>query len=232
MIHIKWDIKRGADIYRQVFDGRLKSWISTGKIKRGETVVLRSGFSGWRKPEELKELIPYFQRHERAEARKLKTRKQRKEVLVEKNPINPVRNTESSRKENKISNGVKSILIIDDEKDLCLLLGDALRIHGYNVKSVNTKRDAMDSLRMQAPDMVFCDLKLPDGDGMAILTKIRAISPRTIVSMITAYGSKETRDEAKRLGAYGFIDKPFSEEDILENIRDLSKPKRPKTGII
>ena len=81
----------------------------------------------------------------------------------------------------------------------------------------------MSSLNTQVPDMVFCDLKLPDGDGMKILSKVRSISPRTIVSMITAYGSEEARDEAKRLGAYSFIDKPFSEEDILENIREFSK---------
>jgi len=40
--------------------------------------------------------------------------------------------------------------------------------------------------------------------------------------MVTAYGSEETRDEARRLGAHSFIDKPFSEEDILENIKELS----------
>ena len=203
MVNIKWDIKRGADIYRQVFDGRLKSWISTGKIKRGEIVVIRSGFSGWRKPEELKELIPCFQRYERAELRKLKIRKPARNGGLEKN-------------------GVKSILIIDDEKDLCLLLGDALSSHGYNVKSVHTKKEAMSSLKTQAPDLVYCDLKLPDGDGMKILSKIKSISPRTIVSMITAHGSEQTRDEARVLGAHSFIDKPFNEEDILENIKELS----------
>jgi len=204
MVTIKWDIKRGADVYRQVSDGRLKSWISTGKVKCGDTVVYRGGFSGWRKPEELEELIPYFQRYERARARKLRIRKPARRAILEKTQIN-------------------SILIIDDEKDLCLLLGDTLISHGYNVKSVHTRKEAMSSLKTQAPDMVFCDLKLPDGDGMSILSKIRSISPRTIVSMITAYGSEETRDEAKRLGAYSFIDKPFSEEDILENIKKLSK---------
>ena len=71
--------------------------------------------------------------------------------------------------------------------------------------------------------MVFCDLKLPDGEGMKILSKIKKLSPGTIVNIITAYGSDEARDEAKRLGAYSFIDKPFSEEDILENIKELSK---------
>ncbi len=223
MAEIKWDIKRGADVYRQVFDSRLKSWISTGKIKPGEVVVYRSGFSGWRKPEELNEIIPYFRRYEKAQLRKIKRRKLITKALLEKIQINPVRNTESSREENKISNGVKNILIIDDEKDLCQLLGDALSSHDYNVRFAHTEKDALSSLKEQTPDMVFCDLKLPDGDGMKILSKIKKISPGTIVNIITAYGSDEARDEAKRLGAYSFIDKPFSEEDILGNIREFCK---------
>ena len=204
MKNIKWDIKRGADVYRQVFDGRLKFWISTGKVKRGEAVVMRSGFSGWRKPEEVEELTPYFQRYRRAQARRLIKEKPAGGALTEKTRI-------------------KSILIIDDEKDLCLLLGDALSSHGYHVKCVHTRKEAMSSLKTQVPDMIFCDLKLPDGDGMRILSKIRSISPKTIVNMITAYGSEEARDEATRLGAYGFIDKPFSEEDVLKNIKEISK---------
>jgi CheY-like chemotaxis protein len=204
MVEIKWDIKRGADVYRQVFDSRLKSWISTGKIKPGEVVVYRSGFSGWRKPEELNEIIPYFRRYEKAQLRKIKRRKPARSTLPEKTQI-------------------KNILIIDDEKDLCQLLGDTLNSHDYNVKFAHTKKNALSSLKEQTPDMVFCDLKLPDGDGMKILSKIKKISPGTIVNIITAYGSDETRDEAKRLGAYSFIDKPFSEEDILGNIREFCK---------
>lgn len=204
MVEIKWDIKRGADVYRQVFDSRLKSWISTGKIKPGEVVVYRSGFSGWRKPEELNEIIPYFRRYEKAQLRKIKRSKPARSTLPEKTQI-------------------KNILIIDDEKDLCQLLGDTLSSHDYNVKFAHTKKNALSSLKEQTPDMVFCDLKLPDGDGMKILSKIKKISPGTIVNIITAYGSDETRDEAKRLGAYSFIDKPFSEEDILGNIREFCK---------
>ena len=204
MAEIKWDIKRGADIYRQVLDNRLKSWISTGKLKLGEVVVWRSGFSGWRRPEEVEKLISYFRRYEKAQLRKLKRRKPERSTLPEITQI-------------------KNILIIDDEKDLCQLLGDALSSYDYNVKFVHTKKTALSSLKEQTPDMVFCDLKLSDGDGMKILSKIKSISPGTIVNIITAYGSDETRDEAKRLGANSFIDKPFNEEDILRNIREFSK---------
>ncbi|MDP3787536.1 MAG: response regulator [Candidatus Omnitrophota bacterium] len=204
MAEIRWDIKRSADVYRQILDARLKFWISAGKIKSGEVIVWRGGFSGWRKPEELEELIPYFRRYERSQLRKTKRRKPVRRAILEKTQI-------------------KNILIIDDEKDLCQLLGDTLSSHGYNVEFAHTKKEAFSSLKSQTPDMVFCDLKLPDGDGMRILSKIRKIMPGTIVNIITAYGSEEARDEARRLGAHGFIDKPFSEEDILDNIREFRK---------
>jgi len=204
MVEIKWDIKKGADVYRQVFDSRLKSWISTGKIKPGEVVVYRSGFSGWRKPEELNEIIPYFRRYEKAQLRKIKRRKPARSALPKKTQI-------------------KNILIIDDEKDLCQLLGDTLSSHGYNVECANNRREAMSSLKSHSPDLVFLDLKLPDGDGLRLLSCIKKINPITAVNIISAYGTEEVRDEARKLGAYGFIDKPFSEETILKSIRELRK---------
>lgn len=204
MAEIRWDIRRGADIYRQILDGRLRHWISTGKIKPGEVVVWRSGFSGWRKPEELEELISYFQHYEIVQLRKIKRRESVRKALSEKTRV-------------------KNILIIDDEKDLCRLLGDTLSSHGYNVEFANTRREAMSSLKRRSPDLVFLDLKLPDGDGLKLLCKIRKINHSTIVNIITAYGNEEIRDEARKLGAYGFIDKPFSEEDILRSIRELRK---------
>ncbi len=200
MAEIRWDIRRGADIYRQILDSRLRRWISTGKIKPGEVVVWRSGFSGWRRPEELEELISCFQRYERVQLRKIRRREPVRKALPEKTQV-------------------KNILIIDDEKDLCQLLGDALSSRGYNVKFANTRREAMSSFKSRLPDLVFLDLKLPDGDGLRLLSCIKKINPGTTVNIISAYGTEEVRDEARNLGAHGFIDKPFSEEDILRSIR-------------
>ena len=204
MAEIRWDIKRSADVYRQILDARLKFWISNGKIKPGEVVVWRGGFSGWRRPEELEELIPYFRRYERTQLRKLKRRKLKREVLTKKSQI-------------------KNILIIDDEKDLCELLSDTLTQRRYNVACVNTQKEATRIIKRGLPDLVFLDLKLPDGDGMKLISKIKKINPDTVVNVISAYGSEDAKEKAMELGVNRFIDKPFSEEAILRSIRELRK---------
>jgi CheY-like chemotaxis protein len=206
MPEIKWDIKRGADIYRQVSDARLRGWISTGKIKSGEAVVWRSGFSGWRKPEELEELkVCFTQWNEKQLIIKVKTPEKRIPFLRE----------------------IKNILIIDDEKDLCSLLSDALRERMFNVSIANTIKEATAHLDREMSDAVFLDLKLPDGNGMDILSQIKKMHPETIVFIISAYGSEETREEASEKGAYAFIDKPFTDDEILRNIDKVNSIPAP-----
>ncbi len=201
MAEIKYDIRRGADIYRAIYFARLRDWISKGRIKRGEVIVWRSGLSGWRRPEELEELIPFFEQWE-------------KQQIIRKKP-------KRRRKARKIR--IKNILIIDDEKDLCKLLDRILSPKGYNVVTANTKREGLACIRKGVPDLVFLDLKLPDGDGMKIIPKIRKINPRAIVNIISAYGSEERREEARQKEIYTFIDKPFTEKKILGSIRELRK---------
>lgn len=201
MIEIKWDIRRSADIYNQILDARLKSWISAGKIKPGETVVWKSGFSGWRKPEELDELIPYFRRRERILSRKTKREKRSRKVLVRSQ--------------------IKNILIVDDEKDLRDLLSAALVSRQYNVDCAATIKEAVRSIKRNLYDLMFLDLKLPDGDGMKLVSKIKKINPDMIVNIISAYGNPETQAKATELGVNRFIDKPFSEKDIIKSIKEL-----------
>lgn len=205
MTEIKYDIKRGADVYREVYGVRLRSWISKGVIKRGEAVVWRSGLSGWRKPEELEELAPFFEQWEKQRLREAKRRKG--QILL-------------PRKRRK--RDIRNILVIDDEKDLCKLLSSILSSKGYNVASANTKREGIASIKKERPDLVLLDLKLPDGNGMDLLPKIKKMSPGTVVSIISAYGNEESREEAKGKGVYSFIDKPFVEENILRSIKAVS----------
>jgi len=200
MAEIKYDIRRGADIYRLIYFARLKSWILKGIIKKGEAIVWRSGLSGWRKPEELEELKPYFEQKEEAALKEIKK---------------AVKTAPFPRKR------IKNILIIEDEDDLCWLLSNILKDKGYNVSIANTISKGVACLK-ELPDLVFLDLKLPDGDGMDIISKIDEISPESLVTIISAYGSKEVMDEVMKKGVYSFIDKPFAEENILRTIEQIS----------
>jgi CheY-like chemotaxis protein len=198
MLELKYDVRRGADTYRLIYQSRLKSWILNGLIKRDEVLVWRSGLSGWRKPEELEELIPFFEQREQA-----RVRREKEELRTVRLP---------KRK-------IKNILIVDDEEDLCWLLSNALQSKGYNVSVANSITKGIACLKKRVPHLVLLDLKLPDGNGMDILSEIKATAPQAVVVIISAYGSEEKRAEAKNHeGVHGFIDKPFTEERILETI--------------
>ena len=208
MKEIKYDVRRGADTYRLIYHSRLRSWILKGIIKHDEALVWRSGLSGWRKPEELKELEPYFEQREEAHLR-------RKREALKPHPLP--------------KKSIRDILIIDDEEDLCWLLSTTLQSKGYNVSIANTISQGMARVK-ETPDLLFLDLKLPDGDGMDLLPKIREISPQTLVVIISAYGSEEKTGEAKDKGVHSFIDKPFTEEKILETIEQFKEKGEPGCG--
>ncbi len=201
MQEIKWDVKRGAEVYRVIYNSRLKNWISTGKIKRGETVVWRSGFSGWRKPEELPELAQFFESWENGKLSLVKrsVKKLKQPIILKRKQI-------------------RNILIIDDEKELCCLLSNVLSEKGYHVATANTRKESMASIKEKSPDLVFLDLKLPDGDGINVLSAIRRSCPQTIVIIVSAYGSEEKIEAAIKKGASGFMAKPLSEDDLLKCI--------------
>lgn len=197
---LKYDIKRGADTYRAIWGSRLVKWIASGKIKAGEILVWRSGLSGWRRAEELEELLPFFQKQEER-PRKASSHRTAHDFKIA-----------GDRKR------IQKILLIDDERDLCWLLADVLGKKGYAVTSANSKKAALAVLEKEMPDMVILDLKLPDGDGMNIIAKIKKRNESTIVCVASAYGSIKKKEEAKQKGAFSFIDKPFTVDDILKNM--------------
>jgi CheY-like chemotaxis protein len=201
MKELKYDVRRGADSYRMIYHSRLKSWILRDIIKQDEALVWRSGLSGWRRPEDLPELKSYFEQREEAHLRS---------EAFEEAPL------PFPKKE------IQNILIIDDEEDLCWLLSNSLKGRGFTVWSANTITEAVECLK-ESPDLIFLDLKLPDGDGMDILPEIRKAIPDAVVIIISAYGSEERRLDAKKKGVLSFIDKPLSEEKLMNAIGQFQR---------
>src|SRR3989338_4996595 len=116
---------------------------------------------------------------------------------------------------------IPNILIIDDEPLMRISLSDALKIEGYNIHSVASGYDGLKAIRETSYDVIITDLKLPEVDGLQILKACKQYSPGAKVLMITAFGSVETAVEAMKQGAYDYVTKPFSMEELILIVKRL-----------
>lgn len=113
---------------------------------------------------------------------------------------------------------MSSILIVEDEAPLRQSLNIGLRRAGHEVVDVGTVAEAERLLQHEIFDLVVLDLRLPDGDGMSLLTTIRNLRPETAVIMMTAYGSVNVAVDAMRVGASDFLEKPFGHERLVATV--------------
>jgi two-component system, NtrC family, response regulator HydG len=125
------------------------------------------------------------------------------------------------------------ILIIDDEKDLCLVLSRFLSKHGYEVQEAHKGKKALEIINESIPDLILCDFMLDDMDGTSVLKAIKEINPATPVIIITGFSNIKTAVEVMRLGAVDYIIKPLIPEEILLTIRKaLDRALLPVSDII
>jgi DNA-binding NtrC family response regulator len=106
-----------------------------------------------------------------------------------------------------------TILVVDDESLLRWSLRERLTTEGYRVIEAATATEALD--RASGADLLLLDFKLPDGDGLSVLRKVKEQSPETLVILMTAYSTIENAIEAMKLGAYHYINKPFNLDEVV-----------------
>lgn len=117
-------------------------------------------------------------------------------------------------------NGVdKTVLVVDDERDLRDSLGKVLRKEGYLVLLAESGEAALEILSTKHVDLVLTDLRLPQMSGMDLLRYIKRQWPDVEVLVLTAYGTIEGAVEAMRAGAYDFVTKPLKRAELLQAIR-------------
>ncbi|MEW6615171.1 MAG: sigma-54 dependent transcriptional regulator [Thermodesulfobacteriota bacterium] len=114
------------------------------------------------------------------------------------------------------------VLLIDDEPILLVTVSDALAKAGYTVEVSENGRKGLMMFQEGSFDMVLLDMVMPDMSGMDILRDIKSLSPQTIVVMITAHGTIEKAVEAMKLGAHDFIAKPFSLDELILKLQNIS----------
>jgi DNA-binding NtrC family response regulator len=106
------------------------------------------------------------------------------------------------------------ILIIDDDRDMCLALSDLLKEEGYSTVTAHNGKDGLKFTEENQPDLILLDYKLPDIDGMKIIEEIKKIDKNLPVVMLTAYGEIKYAVQAMKAGAFDYITKPFDNEGI------------------
>jgi FixJ family two-component response regulator len=117
--------------------------------------------------------------------------------------------------------GDRSVLIVDDEKNIRLTLSLALEKLNIPVDTAASGEEALRKLAEKSYALMLLDLRMPGMDGMEVLRRVPEIRPEVKVVIITAWGSIEAAVEAMKLGAVDFLQKPFDAEDVRELVSSL-----------
>ena len=118
------------------------------------------------------------------------------------------------------------ILIVDDEPGILQALTAVLTDSEFRVDTANNGIEALKRLEASSYDLILCDLQMPEMDGLALLKKLRELDCNSTVIVMSAFGTAEIALEAIKLGAYDYIDKPFSTDDLLLTIRKAQERER------
>ena len=109
------------------------------------------------------------------------------------------------------------ILIVDDERDIRMLIGATLRDEGFSTMEAASAMEARDILAAKPPGLAILDIWMRDSDmdGLELLEWVKGVYPELPVLMISGHGTVETAVQAIRNGAYDFIEKPFKEDRLF-----------------
>lgn len=110
---------------------------------------------------------------------------------------------------------MKSVLIVDDDVNLCIVLSEELEINNYKVNYVNSADEAFVFLEYNNVDIILLDLKMPVKDGLYVLEKLKSKKINSKVIVLTAYADIESAIKTAQLGAVDFLSKPYDINDLL-----------------
>jgi two-component system nitrogen regulation response regulator NtrX len=112
-----------------------------------------------------------------------------------------------------------SILVVDDEEAILSSLSSILQDEGYEVSVAKSGTEALKTYMADPPDLMLLDIWMPDMDGLETLRRIREVVPTAQVMVMSGHGSIETAVKAIKLGAYDYIEKPLSLENVTLRVK-------------
>jgi CheY-like chemotaxis protein len=112
----------------------------------------------------------------------------------------------------------KSILVVDDEEDIRLIVSMILKSAGAKVQEVNSGNAALQLENCFDFDLILSDVRMNDGDGIALLKAVRAKSKRSIAFIFLTGGTEVSETEMLSMGAQALIEKPFTASELLKAV--------------
>ncbi|MCE3294736.1 MAG: response regulator [Crocinitomicaceae bacterium] len=118
---------------------------------------------------------------------------------------------------------MSKILIIDDERSIRRALREILEFESYEVHEAENGREGLDKIKNNSYELIFCDIKMPEMDGMEVLQGALAAKNEAPIIMISGHGNIETAVESIKKGAFDFIEKPLDLNRILVTLRNAKE---------
>jgi len=116
-----------------------------------------------------------------------------------------------------------SILIVDDEPNYLIVMSELLRDEGFEVFTASNGREGLQAVKDVDLDLVITDMQMPEMDGMQLLNHVKALNRELPVIMITAYAQVEKAVAAMQAGAFSYLAKPFSNDELIVTIQKAAQ---------
>ena len=123
------------------------------------------------------------------------------------------------------------ILIVDDQPGIRQLLSEILKEEGYAIHNAINGMEGINKFEEIKPDVILLDMKMPGMDGIEVLDEIKKLSSDAKVIVMTAYGELEPINHARRLGAYGYVSKPFDVVNLCQIIKTVVNESRSQQAM-
>jgi len=149
--------------------------------------------------------------------REKKIKEERAKILAESIKIDFTSEAKSLKRA-EVKNPKARILAVDDEEVILGSFRKILVLDGYSVDTVESGKEALGLIQKHHYDFVFTDLKMPEMDGVDVAKGVKHLRPDIDVIIITGYATVETAVECMKYGAMDYMQKPFTEDELLENV--------------
>lgn len=114
----------------------------------------------------------------------------------------------------------KTVLVVDDDKNMCWILSRLFSEEGFKVKSAATAKEALIHIENEEISVAILDYRLPDMNGLELFECIKREHPTIPSILITSYGSQRLGEKAMEAGFFAYRDKPFSNRELIRIIRE------------